>query len=265
MTWFAADSSFILHPSSFIIFAAAFLAGAVNSTAGGGTLISCPTLVWLGRNAILANATNAAALWPGSFAGMVGFRHDLATVRRWLLLLTLPSLVGGGVGAILLLHTSTRTFEQLVPWLILGATLLLAFQEVITSRLNLVARAHEKPTAGWVTFVFVFQFLVGVYGGYFGAGMGILMLAALGLIGLTDLHQMNGLKNLLAICINGVAAIYFAVSGAVIWSDAILMAIAAILGGFAGAKIAHKLGRKFVRGAVVVIGLAMTVALFLKR
>ena len=159
-------------------------------------------------------------------------------------------------GAILLLHTSTKTFERLVPWLILGATLLLAFQEVITRHLP-----HRWPIA----LVFIFQLLVGVYGGYFGAGMGILMLAALGLIGLTDLHQMNGLKNLLAICINGIAATYFAASGAVVWFDAVLMAIAAILGGFAGAKIAHKLGRKFVRAAIVIIGLGMTIALFLKR
>ena len=252
---------FIVHPSSFIVFLAAFAAGVVNSIAGGGTLISFPALVWLGRNPILANATNAAALWPGSFAGMIGFRRDLAKVRRWLLLLIIPSVIGGAAGAILLLHTSTRTFERLVPWLILGATLLLAFQEVIAQRLRLVA--HE-PTAGWVTFVFIFQLLVGLYGGYFGAGMGILMLAALGLIGLTDLHQMNGLKNLLAIGINGVAAIYFAASGAIIWFDALLMAIAAILGGFVGAKLAHKLGRKFVRSAVVAIGLVMTIALFLK-
>ena len=196
---------------------------------------------------------------------MIGFRHDLAKVQRWLLLLVIPSLAGGAAGAILLLHTSTRTFERLVPWLILIATLLFASQEVIAKRLNLVARAHEKPTAGWVTFVFSFQFIVAIYGGYFGAGIGILMLAALGLIGLTDLHQMNALKNLLAICINGVAAIYFAMSGAVIWPDALLMAIAAIFGGFAGAKLAHKLGRNFVRGAVVVIGLAMTVALYLKH
>jgi uncharacterized membrane protein YfcA len=256
------SSLFIVHRSSFIVFLAAFAAGAINSIAGGGTLISFPALVWLGRNPILANATNAAALWPGSFAGTVGFRRDLATIPRWFLLLTIPSLIGAAAGAVLLLHTSTAKFESLVPWLILGATVLLAFQEMITRRLRLVA--HE-PTPGWVTFVFIFQLLVGLYGGYFGAGMGILMLAALGLIGLTDLHQMNGLKNLLAICINGVAAIYFAASGAVIWPDAILMAIAAILGGFAGAKIAHRLGRKFVRNAVVVIGLGMTIALFLKR
>jgi hypothetical protein len=247
---------FILHPSFFILFTAALIAGIMNAIAGGGTLVSFPTLVWLGRNAILANATNAAALWPGSFAGMLGFRRDLATLPRRLLVLTLPSIIGGAVGAILLLHTTTRTFEHVVPWLILGATLLLAFQEVITRHLP-----HRWP----IGLVLIFQLLVGIYGGYFGAGMGILMLAALGLMGLTDLHQMNGLKNLLAICINGVAAIYFAVSGAVIWLDCLIMAIAAILGGFAGAKIAHKLGRKFVRAAIVIIGLGMTVALFLKR
>src|SRR5712692_5116060 len=247
---------FIVHPSSFIVFLAAFAAGVVNAIAGGGTLISFPTLVWLGRNPILANATNAAALWPGSFAGMVGFRRDLATLPRWLFLLTIPSLIGGGVGAMLLLHTSTRTFNALVPWLIFGATMLLAFQEAITRRVRLHGNA---------TFVFVFQFLVSVYGGYFGAGMGILMLAALGLIGLTDLHQMNGLKNLLAICINGIAAIWFAVSGAIIWRDAIIMAAGAIAGGYFGARMARRLGRKFVRVAVVVIGLVMTVALFLKR
>jgi uncharacterized membrane protein YfcA len=246
----------IPDPASLIIFGATFLAGIINTIAGGGTLISFPTLVWLGRNPILANASNAAALWPGSFAGMVGFRKDLATLPRWLFWLTIPSLLGGAVGAILLLHTSTRTFERLVPWLILSATLLLAFQEIITRRVRFSSN---------ITFVFILQFVVSVYGGYFGAGMGILMLAALGFIGLTDLHQMNGLKNLLAICINGVAAIYFAVSGAIIWSDAILMAIAAILGGFAGAKIAQRLGRKFVRTAVVVIGLGMTIALLLKR
>jgi hypothetical protein len=179
--------------------------------------------------------------------------------------LTIPSLLGGALGAILLLHTTEKTFARLVPFLILGATMLLAAQELISRKLNLVAKAHENPTAGWVVFVFTFQLLVGLYGGYFGAGMGILMLAALGLIGLTDLHEMNGLKNLLAVCINGVAAIYFALSGAVLWKDAVVMAVAAIAGGFAGAKLAKRLGRKFVRGAVVAIGLIMTVALFVKN
>src|SRR5262249_50732527 len=145
-----------------------------------------------------------------SFSGMIGFRHDLATLPRRFLLFIIPSIAGGALGAFLLLHTSTRTFERLVPWLIFGATLLLAFQEVIT---------RHVPYRWPFRAMLVLQLAIGIYGGYFGAGIGILMLAGLGLIGLTDLHQMNGLKNLLAICINGIAAIYFAVSGAVIWFD----------------------------------------------
>jgi len=130
---------------------------------------------------------------------------------------------------------------------------------------GVVARAHENPSAGWVVFVFIFQFLVGIYGGYFGGGIGILMLAALGLIGLTDMHEMNGLKNLLAICINGIAALYFAFGGAVLWRDGAIMAAAAIVGGYLGARIAHRFGRTFVRRAVVLIGLAMGIAMFFKR
>jgi uncharacterized membrane protein YfcA len=248
-----------------IIAIAAFAAGAINSIAGGGTLLSFPALVWIGVNPVMANATNTFALWPGSFAAMVGFRRELANVRRWLLLLTIPALLGGAAGGVLLLHTSMATFTRLVPFLILGATLLLAGQELITRRLGVLAHAHENPSAGWITTVVIFQFLVGIYGGYFGAGIGILILAALGLIGLTDMHEMNGLKNLLAICINGVAAIYFAWSGAVLWKDGFIMAVAAVIGGYLGARVARRLGRTFVRRTVVVIGLAMGVALFFKR
>lgn len=247
-----------------IILAAAIAAGAINAIAGGGTLVSFPTLLWLGRDPILANATNAVAMWPGSLAAAVGFRRELMTVRRWLLLLVIPSLAGGALGGWLLLRTPTSTFERLVPFLILAATLLLAAQEMITRRLGSVARAHEHPTIGWVLFVFLFQLVVGLYGGYFGAGMGILMLAALGLIGLTDMHQMNGLKNVLAVAINGIAAIYFALSNAVIWRDVLVMTIGTIAGGFFGAKLAHRFGRKFVRRSVVVIGLVMTIVLFVR-
>ena len=247
-----------------VIFFAAVAAGMINSIAGGGTLISFPALLWIGRDPIMANATNTVALWPGSLAGAFGFRRELATMRRWLLLLIAPSLAGGAIGAWLLLRTPSSTFERLVPFLILGATILLAAQEVITRRLGAIARAHEHPTAGWVAFVLAFQLLVGIYGGYFGAGIGILMLAALGLIGMADLHQMNGLKNLLAICINGVASIWFALSGAVNWTDAALMAVGSIAGGLLGARMARRLGRRFVRGFVVAIGLLMTVAMLLR-
>lgn len=248
-----------------VIAIAAFVAGGINSIAGGGTLISFPALMYVGVPPVMANATNTVAIWPGSFAGVLGFREDIKKLQHWLLWLVIPSLLGGLAGALILLRTPEKTFARIVPLLILGATLLLAAQEMITRRLNRLLTSHDKPSHGWIVFAFTFQFFVAIYGGYFGAGMGILMLAALGLIGMHDMHQMNGLKNLLAICINGVAAIYFALQGAVAWTHVVIMAVASILGGFAGARLAHRLGRKFVRGAVVVIGLTMTVVLFLKR
>lgn len=249
-----------------VIALAAFVAGAINSIAGGGTLISFPALMYIGVPPVMANATNTVAIWPGSFAGVLGFREDIKKLQRWLLWLMIPSLLGGFTGAEILLRTPEKTFERIVPLLILSATLLLAAQEVISRKLNRFMSAHGGTTSrGWIVFAFTFQFFVSVYGGYFGAGMGILMLAALGLIGMHDLHQMNGLKNLLAICINGVAAVYFALHGAVAWTHVLIMAIASILGGFTGARLAHRLGRKFVRAAVVVIGLVMTVVLFVRH
>jgi uncharacterized membrane protein YfcA len=252
-----------LTVATLVIFAAGVAAGAINSIAGGGTLISFPALVWIGRDPIVANATNAVALWPGSLSAAYGYRRELSTMKGWLLLLIVPSILGAALGSWLLLRTPSSVFERLVPFLILSATLLLAAQELITRRFAIhhpATRNRPLATAG----VFFFQLLVGVYGGYFGAGMGILMLAALGLIGLTDLHQMNGLKNILAVAINGIAAIYFALADAVAWNDVLVMTIGSIIGGYLGARIARRLGRKFVRTAVVVIGLVMTVALFLK-
>jgi hypothetical protein len=248
--------------ANLVIFAAGIAAGAINSIAGGGTLVSFPALLWIGRDPIVANATNTVAIWPGSLAGAYGFRQELSTVKGWLLMLIIPSLLGGALGSWLLLRTPSSVFEKLVPWLILGATLLLAAQELITKHL-LPPTANRQPPTRLIG-VFTFQLLVTTYGGYFGAGMGILMLAALGLIGLTDLHQMNGLKNVLAVAINGVAAIYFAFANAVAWGDVFVMMIGTILGGYLGARIARRLGRKFVRAAVVVIGLFMTIALLLK-
>src|SRR5213082_392757 len=153
----------------------------------------------------------------------------------------IPALLGGLTGALILLHTPEKTFARIVPLLILGATLLLAAQEMITRKLNRFLSSHENPSRGWIIFAFTFQFLVSIYGGYFGAGMGILMLAALGLIGMNALHQMNGLKNLLAICINGVAAIYFIVHNAVSWTHVLIMVAASIAGGYTGARVARRI------------------------
>jgi uncharacterized membrane protein YfcA len=246
-----------------LIFAAGFCAGMINSVAGGGTLVSFPTLVWLGRDSIMANATNAVALWPGSLAAVFGFRRSIERSRRWLILLGLPSIVGGLIGAILLLKTPSRTFSALVPFLILLATLLLAAQAPISRWL---ARYHSgPPSRTWWLGAMGFQFLVALYGGYFGAGIGIMMLAALSLLRLTDIYQMNGLKSFFAVCINAVAAAYFAWSGAVIWHDALVMALGAMAGGYGGAGLARRAGPKVVRAAAILVGLAMALSLILRR
>jgi uncharacterized protein len=266
--------SVLLSASTFLsyvlIFVAAAVAGMINSVAGGGTLVSFPALVWIGVNPIVANATNAVALWPGSLAGMIGFRRELEGSRRWIIVLIAPSLAGGLVGAVLLLLTPERAFARVVPYLILFATILFAAGEPITRRQRRAgseavdARSPHHPGRGWWVGAAVFQFFVAVYGGYFGAGIGILMLAALGLLGLTDIHQMNGLKNFFAFSINGIAAIYFALSGAVSWRHGLVMGAGAVAGGWGGAGLARKLGRTFVRRAVIVIGLAMAASLLLR-
>jgi len=245
-----------------IAFAAAFLAGAINSVAGGGTLISVPTLVWLGIPAINANATSTIALLPGSLGGVFGYRRELAVADPRLFALIAPSLIGGLTGAILLHVTPADVFERIIPALILFATILFMAQEPIQRRFNLAAMHHSR--SHWLSWTMVFQLVVGIYGGYFGAGIGIMMLAALSLMGHTDIHQMNGVKNLLAVCVNGIAAFYLAFTGLVFWPDAGLMAVGAIAGGVLGAGAARRLGRRAVRRIVVVIGFSMSLAMFLR-
>jgi uncharacterized membrane protein YfcA len=249
-----------------VVFASALAAGMINSVAGGGTLLSFPALVWVGVDPIQANVTSTVALWPGSLGGVIGFRRELAGSRQWMLMLVGPSLLGGLLGAFLLLLTPAKAFAFFVPYLILFATLLFAAGDTITRRLRKKTPNGENQPArrSWSAAI-AFQFLVAVYGGYFGAGIGILMLAALGLLGLTDIHQMNGLKNLFAVCINLVAAFYFILFGPVRWQFALVMAAGSITGGYGGAGLARKLGRTFVRRAVIFIGLAMALSLLLRR
>lgn len=245
-----------------IVFAAAFLGGAVNSVAGGGTLISFPTLIWLGVPSINANATNTVALWPGSLGAMWGYRREMAGLDRRVWALVVPSFFGGLAGAILLYRTPTNVFDRLVPWLIVFATCLFMVQEPIQRRLNLSKTKDDSHQ--WHLWTLAFQLLVGVYGGYFGAGIGILMLAALSIMGHTDIHQMNGVKNLLAVCINGIAAVYFMATGLVVWQDAAVMAVGAIVGGIGGAGVARRIGRTAVRRIVVAIGFGMAAAMLFR-
>jgi uncharacterized membrane protein YfcA len=245
-------------------FASAFAAGAINSIAGGGTLVTFPTLIWLGLPSITANATSTVAIWPGSLGGMWGYRRELRTADPRMLALIVPSLIGGVIGALLLRATPTDTFDALVPFLILFATLLFMAQDAVQRKLK-TAAAISRHSPRWLAGAIGFQFLVAIYGGYFGAGIGILMLAALSILGLSDIHQMNGLKNFFALCMNGVAAVYFIWAGMVYWPDVLVMAVGAIAGGYGSAGAARRIGRHAVRRIVVAIGFFMALALFVKR
>src|SRR5512132_877594 len=211
--------------------AAAFAAGVINSIAGGGTLITFPVLIWLGLDPKVANATSTVALWPGLFGGLFGYRRELENSSTILLRLGITSVIGGGLGAWLLIWTPSRTFARLVPFLILFATILFMAQGSINRWLRLQP-IIEAPRATWWLGAIVFQFFSSIYGGYFGAGNGILMLAAMGLLGLHDIHRANGIKNFLGICINSIAVLSFSLSHLVVWSDALLMAGGALLGGY---------------------------------
>ena len=247
-----------------LLFGAAVMAGMLNAVAGGGTLVTFPALVWSGRPEIIANATSAIALVPGTWASAYGYREELRKAPRKFLYLLIPSVAGGAIGAVLLKRTPPSTFAALVPFLILFATVLFMLQETVQRRLRAGASAHQEATASWMVGAGFYQFLVAIYGGYFGAGIGILMLAVLGLMGLSDIHQMNGLKNIFGSMINGVAAVYFVFAGMVDWPSAALMAAGAIIGGYGAAGTARKIGQKAVRRIVIVIGFAMTISLFFR-
>lgn len=278
------DPAWYQYPLLFLV---AAVAGAINSVAGGGTLLTFPALVWAGQVEKLANATSTVALWPGQLGSLWGYRRELGRSHTVIVLLALPSFLGGLAGALLLLGTANETFAALVPYLILTATLLFAAQKPLArwqrargkkerARRNqpggtpgagvpssLVVHPTSFPLARWLA-VLAFQFFVAVYGGYFGAGIGILMLAAFGFLGLTNIHRMNGLKNINGLCINAVAAALFIVNGLVDWRLASLMAAGSILGGYAGADTAQRIGQENVRRIVVLIGLGLTVAMFVR-
>jgi uncharacterized membrane protein YfcA len=245
-------------------FAAAFLAGAINSVAGGGTLVSFPTLIWLGLDSVTANATSTVAIWPGTVGSAWGYRRELKNVESRFLAMIVPSLLGGILGAILLRLTPSSVFDRLVPFLILFATVLFMAQEPVQRALKTGDAATRRSTT-WFVGGLIFQFGVGLYGGYFGAGIGILMLAALSILGLSDIHEMNSLKVVLGGSVNGIAALYFIWARMVYWPYVVLMAVAAILGGYLGAGTARKMGRTTVRRIVILIGLGMAVSLFIKR
>lgn len=242
---------------------------AVNSIAGGGTLLTFPALVGLGVPALTANATSTVALVPGSISAFLGYREVLGGASQWALRFAIPSLLGGLCGALLLLVTPADRFDAVVPWLVLGATLLFILQRPVMRALKGrvdPSHAHGDPIdRPPPVSMLAYQFLVAVYGGYFGAGIGILMLAALGFMGFTNIHRMNGLKAVGGTSANIVAALTFAVTGRVHWPLALAMGIGAVAGGYGGSRLAQRVSQDRVRQAIIVIGLGAGLWLLQQR
>jgi hypothetical protein len=245
-----------------VLFLAAVLGGTLNSVAGGGSFISFPTLLSTGVPGIQANVTNTVALWPGGVAAVGGYRGKFDTPLPTLLLLVTTSLVGGLLGALLLLHTPQATFLALVPYLLLLATLLFWFGGAATTWLR--ARMGTRHVPRWLATggIILLQLVIASYGGFFGGGISILMLALLAVMGMENIHTMNALKALLAACINGVAVVAFIIAGAVLWPQALLMAAGAIVGGYGGASLARRIAPKLIRRFVIVVGLSVSAYFF---
>ncbi len=240
----------------------AFVAGVMNSVAGGGTLLTFPALTGVVTPAV-ANGTSTVALLPGSFAGALGYRQEVAACRKFVLRMVLPSLVGGYVGA-QLVSADRDAFARLVPWLILTAAVLFLVQQPVVRWMRKHRPDHEPGPLTQLGLV-GFQFLVAVYGGYFGAGIGILMLAALGFLGVGDIHRMNAVKTLLAAVINGAAVVEFVRAGLVDWRYAPAMAAASIAGGYVGARVARRLPPGVVRWAAIGIGFGLAAYYFVRQ
>jgi uncharacterized membrane protein YfcA len=245
-----------------LLFCAALLGGAVNSVAGGGGFIAFPALLFTGMPSINANATNTVALWPGTLASTGAYRKALSTdLLKRILPLIVITFLGSIFGSALLLKTRQSTFDHMVPWLLLGATVLFSFGGKVTAWIN---RHHSEGglSVGRVVGITLLQFCVAIYIGYFGAGVGIVMLALLSMMGMENIHSMNGLKTLLATCGNAMAVIIFIFARAVFWPQALLMVVGAALGGYAGAWFAQKMDPKSVRYVVIAIGYSMTTYFF---
>lgn len=250
------------------LFLAALVAGLLNSVAGGGSFISFPALLFVGVAPIAANATSTVALWPGAMASAVAYRREFqAEARRLLPPLLVIGVFGGLLGAHILLRTPPTTFLHVVPWLLLCATLLF----VASGRLTAWVRARTGQASGnrrippvWVVAGLLLEFMISIYIGYFGAGVGILVLALLAFLGMENIHAMNAVKTLLVSIVNAVAAIAFIIAHQIVWSYALLMVFGAALGGYTGAFFAQKTNPRYVRWLVIAVGFGMSLYFFIR-
>ena len=252
-----------LNPQQVVfLLVAGILGGALNAVAGGGSFVAFPALLLVGVPPIPANATNSLALWMGVTASGGAYRSRLDVPQRVLIPLLGTSFVGGIVGAFLLLKTPAHTFMRVLPWLMLGATLLFVFGKRLAGR-RPSSVGHDATTAA-VVGASIFELVVAVYGGYFGGGVGIVNLAMLAAVGMTDIHAMNALKSILGMAINGIAVLIFIAKGAIYWPQGIVMTVGALVGGYFGAHYAQKLPQAWVRNFVILVGTGMTVYFFWK-
>ena len=271
-----------------LLFIVAFVGGALNSVAGGGSFLTLPTLLYFGVPAVSANATSTFAMWPASLASAFAYRGEIARARHWMVRLGAISLLGGLLGGLLLVRTSNESFVRLLPWLMLVAAVTFSFGSRITAWARArrpagaaaadarerveaqVALAHAGGHDGGIDSVHVplwtlpLQLVIATYGGYFGGGMGIMMLAAMAVAGITDMHEMNGLKTVLAIAINGVALATFVISGSIAWAPGIVMVLGGICGGYAGASLARRVNGSSVRAIVIAVAWGMTAWFFVR-
>ena len=248
-----------------ILLISGFVSGIMNSIAGGGSFVAFPALVFLGYSPITANATSALALWPGTLASMIAYKKDLAANSKKLPLYIFLSLIGGAIGALFLLNISNENFSQIVPYLILTATLLFTIR---TRFINKIQQATPSPFAANSNFYNLIMILlllaIAIYGGFFGAGMGILLLALFSLMGMNNINQMNALRTYVGVCANSIAIIIFIISGIILWKQAMIMALGSATGGFFGAYYARRLPQIWVQRFAIAIGWILTLYFFYK-
>jgi uncharacterized protein len=240
-----------------LLFGTSFLAGGLNAVAGGGSFITFPALIFTGVSPIAANATNNAAMWVAALASVEAYRQDLDVERRLLLMLIGASLLGGVIGSIALLYTEPNFFKKLIPYLLLVATTVFIFGESFKKLLQSLSQKNIAANKSPLSLVLL-QLVIAIYGGFFGAGIGILMLATLTFAGIKNIHGINALKTCLGASINGVATIPFVLAGVIVWPQAVLMSLGGSLGSYAIARFARKVRPSILRGLISMVAIGMT-------
>ena len=247
--------------ATLLLFCTAFLAGGLNSVAGGGSFITFPTLIFTGVNPVVANATNNTAIWVATLSSVGAYRKDLGVPRKQLFLWCGVSLIGGVIGSIALLYTSDDVFKKLIPYLLLFATVIFALGDWFKARFQRQKPSSEPPP---IVNLMLAQLAIAIYGGFFGAGLGILMLATLNFLGIRSIHSMNAFKAYLGSCINGIAIIPFLIAGVIAWEQTIVMAVGGSLGGYLCAHYARQLKPQLIRRFVIVVAFSMTAYFFIQ-